>query len=132
MTTAARRPPTTTTQPAQKVPRRRNVSPATDEANAEADEGDRIAAEDQAPKPRSVVSADRKKEFKPSDLSVKLTAAVADEKGRTNPEKLKAFAVANGCWQERYEQLNVGMQRMNVGTRLRAKVARGEKVNWRK
>lgn len=86
---------------------------------------------DEETKPRSVVSADRKREFQPSDLSLRLSAAVADGQGRTDPEKLRAFAVSNGVWDERYAKLNVGMQRMNVGVRLRSKVGRGEKVKWR-
>lgn len=45
--------------------------------------------------------------------------------------KLKAFAVANGCWDDKYETLpNVGLRRMNVVNRLRAKVRKGYQVVW--
>ncbi len=100
-------------------PRRPRLTAAQQEFHAEADEGDHIAAEDQAPASRSVIKPDRKKAFVPSELSQKLTAAVSDDKGRTDPAKLRKLAEANGCWQDGYAKLNVGMQRMNVGTRLR-------------
>lgn len=108
------------------------MSSAVAEAHAEADEGDRIAAEGQAQASRSVIRPDRKKEFKPSDLSVQLTSAVTDDKGKTDPAKLKAFAVANGLWKADYERLNVGMQRMNVGTRLHAMQKKGGAIVWPK
>lgn len=88
-------------------------------------------AQPAAPAPtRSVIDPERKKAFAPSELSRQLTAAVADDKGRTDPQKLRAFAEANGLWNPRYETLNTGMQRMNIGTRLRGKVGRGEAINW--
>jgi hypothetical protein len=108
------------------------MSAAAAEAHAEADEGDRIVAEGQAPASRSVIRPERKKEFRPSDLSVQLTKAVTDEKGRTDPAKLKAFAIANGLWKPEYARLNVGMQRMNVGTRLRAIHKKGGAIVWPK
>ena len=61
---------------------------------------------------------------KPGSLSVRLTKAVTDT-GKTDPAKLKAFAVANGLWKPEYERLNVGMRRMAVGTRLRAMQKKG-------
>ena len=70
-------------------PRRPKLTAGQQEFHAEADEGDNLASEDQAPASRSVVTADRKKAFQPSELSVKLTAAVSDGKGRTDPAKLR-------------------------------------------
>ena len=110
----------------------KRITAAEQEFHAQADEGDNLAAEEQAPASRSVIKPDRKKAFVPSELSVKLAAAVSDDKGRTDPAKLRRLAEANGCWQPGYSALNIGMQRMNVGTRLRAKVAHGEKVKWPK
>jgi hypothetical protein len=44
--------------------------------------------------------------------------------------QFKQFALANDCWNVKYEQLSPGLQRMNAVNRLRAKVKRGHKVNW--
>jgi hypothetical protein len=47
--------------------------------------------------------------------------------------QLKAFAVANGCWDDKYGKLpNVGLVRMNVINRLRAKIRKGYEVKWPK
>lgn len=53
-----------------------------------------------------------------------------DGKPRIDPTKLKAFAVANTCWVADYKNLNIGMQRMNVVNRLRARVRKGIEVKW--
>lgn len=56
-----------------------------------------------------------------------------NEEGDTNisPVKLKKFAQANGCWDPRYATMNIGMQRMNIGNRLRAKVRRDKhQIVW--
>ena len=46
--------------------------------------------------------------------------------------KLKAFARANGVWDDKYASLNPGLQRMNVVNRLRGKVKKDSnfKVKW--
>lgn len=44
--------------------------------------------------------------------------------------EFKLFALNNNVWDERYEKLNRGMQRMNVINRLRAKVKKGQQVVW--
>ena len=45
-------------------------------------------------------------------------------------ELLRQIASENDAWLPKYEALNPGMQRMNVGNRLRAKIKRGEKIWW--
>jgi hypothetical protein len=41
--------------------------------------------------------------------------------------------VANGCWDDKYGKLpNVGLVRMNVINRLRAKIRKGYEVKWPK
>lgn len=45
-------------------------------------------------------------------------------------ELLRKIADKNDAWQDKYSSLNIGMQRMNVGNRLRAKIKRGEKIWW--
>lgn len=45
--------------------------------------------------------------------------------------KLRKLGEANGVWDDKYLKLpNPGLIRMNVGNRLRAKVKRGETVQW--
>jgi hypothetical protein len=44
-------------------------------------------------------------------------------------DKLKEVAVANGVWDEKYARLNVGMQRMNIGNRLRTRHEAGDQVD---
>jgi hypothetical protein len=46
--------------------------------------------------------------------------------------KFKAFAQANGVWQDRYDALNPGLQRMNVVNRLRAAVKKNAVIKWPK
>lgn len=66
------------------------------------------------------------------DLAVQLAKhlKIKDEDGklRIDGAKLKSFARANGCWDPKYADLNVGMQRMNVINRLRAKIRRDKHV----
>lgn len=56
---------------------------------------------------------------------------IVDRLKALTPEQVKAFAVANGCWDDKYDAMpNPGLQRMNVINRLRAKVKKGYKVVW--
>lgn len=97
-------------------------------------------AEDEEPSEgRSVVKKSYKTRYKPfrstcgDDLAaaVRRHLEVKTEDGlRIDPVKLRDFALANECWVETYEQLNVGMRRMNVVNRLRAKVRKGHEVLW--
>lgn len=55
-----------------------------------------------------------------------LETEILDDQGEfvrhgIDTEKLRRFAIYNGLWDEKYSRLNPGMQRMNVGNRLRAK-----------
>lgn len=62
----------------------------------------------------------------PDDLPLQIK-----ERFGLDAAKLKAFALANGCWDDKYAAMpNVGLQRMNVVNRLRAKVRKGHKVKW--
>lgn len=58
-----------------------------------------------------------------------------DGEERIDAEKLVRFAKANECWSESYASLaNVGMRRMNVANRLRAKVRKDPEyaIKWPK
>lgn len=111
----------------------------TEQETGEAEEED--SEEDEG---RSVVKRRYKRAYKPfkakcgDELSILITRHVAstekDEDGRvrTDPAKLKRFAIANDCWMPEYASLNVGMQRMNVANRLRAKVKKGYDIVWAK
>lgn len=47
------------------------------------------------------------------------------------PAALREFAERNGVWNDKYLELpNPGLIRMNIGNRLRAKIKRGEAVEW--
>lgn len=89
---------------------------------------------------RSVVKRRYKTKYRPfkmtcgDDLARQISShvMVKDEIGklRIDPPKLKRFAQANGVWQRAYNDLNVGMRRMNIANRLRAAVRKGHKVVW--
>lgn len=57
---------------------------------------------------------------------------VADIKAKcTDDASLKAFAVANGVWDDKYDALpNPGLRRMNIVNRLRAKIKKQHVVVW--
>lgn len=77
-----------------------------------------------SPKPKGtiVVSAD--------DLSSEVAALTTGPNG-FEPERLKKFAVANGVWDDKYDNLNNGLRRMNVVNRLRNKISKQNyKVKW--
>jgi hypothetical protein len=44
--------------------------------------------------------------------------------------EFKKFAQANRVWNDKYDRLNPGLQRMNVVNRLRAEIKRGHQVKW--
>lgn len=88
---------------------------------------------------RSVVKRTYKTRYKPfkSTCGDELAALVrrhlevkTEDGLRIDPVKLRTFAAANDCWQDRYDSLNVGMRRMNVVNRLRAKVKKGHDIVW--
>lgn len=89
---------------------------------------------------KSVVKKVYKTRYKPfkmtcgDDLSQLISKHVKvkneDGKLRIDAKVLKAFARANGVWDPNYENLNIGMRRMNIANRLRAKVKAGHEVVW--
>ena len=122
--------------PAEMVDEFREAAEALDDETDEAldDETDEEPSEG-----RSVVKRAYKTRYKPfkSTCGDELAALVrrhlevkTEEGLRIDPVKLRTFAVANDCWQDRYNQLNVGMRRMNVVNRLRAKVKKGHDIVW--
>lgn len=110
-----------------------------DEFLADAEQAMSDAEDEEPSEGRSVVKKSYKTRYKPfrstcgDDLAaaVRRHLEVKTEDGlRIDPVKLRDFALANECWVETYEQLNVGMRRMNVVNRLRAKVRKGHEVLW--
>jgi hypothetical protein len=60
------------------------------------------------------------------DLGVRVSRHVGADR-----DKLRTFAVANGCWDDRYGALpNQGLVHMSVVNRLRAKVRKGHTISW--
>lgn len=112
----------------------------------EAGQHDDAADEDEEPaEGKSIIKAKYKAIYKPTrmtngdDLNALLRnyLYVVTDAGeeRINPARLKKFAKANECWVESYSSLkNIGMIRMNVCNRLRAKLRRDPeyKVEWPK
>lgn len=95
-----------------------------------AEEADKLLDGD-APASKSVVKSRYRELYRPfnhtngDDVGKRLTAAVINSDGSINRDKLRKVAELNGVWNGRYEDNNVGMARMNVGNRLRAKVRKG-------
>jgi hypothetical protein len=110
-----------------------------EEAEADDEEGDEENG-------KSVVKKTYKRKYRPTknkngdEISFLITEHVAErgEDGeilkpvRTDEEHLKRFAIANGVWNPDYAHLNVGMRRMNIGNRLRAKVKKDHEIVWAK
>jgi hypothetical protein len=46
--------------------------------------------------------------------------------------EFKKFAIANHVWNDKYDALNPGLQRMNCVNRLRAQVKKGYEIKWPK
>jgi hypothetical protein len=117
-----------------------------DEADGEVETGDGSVESDEAgddePKGegKSIVKRKYKKAYRPfhNTCGDELTHLIrqhvchTDDDGeeRIDPAKLRAFAIANGCWVDSYSGLNIGQQRMNVGNRLRHKVKNGHEIVW--
>lgn len=92
---------------------------------------------------RSIVKAKYRQIYRPNrntngdELAQQLREylEVEGEDGETGIDaaKLRRFAIANECWVESYASLkNVGMQRMNIANRLRAKVRKDPnyEIKW--
>lgn len=105
-----------------------------DEESEDGDEGEEEA------QGASIIKPKYKTKYRPfkmtcgDDLAQQVSAHIKfkdeDRKMRVDARKLKAFAEANECWQPGYANLNVGMRRLNVVNRLRAKVRHGHAVVW--
>lgn len=105
----------------------------------EDDEDDEPEEQDEG---KSIIKSKYKTKYRPwkmtcgDDLAQQLSKhlKVKDEddgKMRVDAAKLKRFALANDCWDPKYAHLNVGMRRLNVANRLRAKIRKdGYKIVW--
>lgn len=94
------------------------------------------------PEGNSIVKAKYRALYRPNrntngdDLAQQLRAyLVFDDEGeeRIDAEKLARFAKANDCWVESYASLkNVGMRRMNISNRMRAKLRKDPEyaIKW--
>lgn len=80
------------------------------------------------------------KPSKPSRTSAPSTSSkpkhnsddVADRMAGMSRSELKAFAVLNDVWNDKYDALpNPGLVRMNCGNRLRAKIRKGHEIKWK-
>lgn len=109
-----------------------------DEGEVEADEDGGEGDEDAG---KSIVKRKYKQAYRPfkhtcgddlSQLITKHLKVVDDETGeeRIDEDRLARFAKANDVWVSDYRNLNVGMRRMNIANRLRAKVRKGHKIVW--
>lgn len=110
-------------------------------ASANGEDSDEDDDEEVEEEGGSVVKAKYRKKYRPfkycngDDLAEQLREylKVEDEEtgeDRLDTTKLREFAQANGCWVPAYGKLNVGMRRLNVGNRLRAKVRKGHDIVW--
>ena len=117
----------------------------TDLEDLDLDDSDEPQEDEEKPT-RSVVKPKYRKLYKQKpikntcsdDLVVQLReyleTEILDDQGEfvrygIDTEKLRRFAIYNGLWDEKYSRLNPGMQRMNVGNRLRAKLRKNP--DWR-
>lgn len=122
------------------------TSEGEEDGEGEAPEVDAEEDGEESDEGKSKVKKKYKKAYRPTknkngdELSFLITEHVAerDTDGsvvtpvRTDEDRLKKFATANGVWQAGYANLNVGMRRMNIGNRLRAKVKGGHEIIWAK
>lgn len=118
-------------------PKKFRVKAKRDYSEDELLEGD----DEDEPQGNSIIKPKYKTRYKPfkmtngDDLN-KLLAEhlkVKDELGkpRVDAARLKRFAQANGVWAPEYVKLNLGMQRLNIGNRLRGKIRRDKhEVVW--
>lgn len=103
-------------------------------------EGDADDETEQGEAGKSVVKKKYKTDYKPhkstcgDDFATRVTSYITvpskGKKTRVDPVKLRKLAEANGCWEDRYLALNPGMQRMNVGNRLRNKFNKKQEIVW--
>jgi len=88
------------------------------------------------PTSRSIVPLKYRRLYAPNDRScgdqwaAELRNYLYEDGETLDYAKLVRFARANDCWQDKYNRLNPGQVRMNVGNRLRAKCNKGHEVIW--
>lgn len=114
---------------------------AWDEASEASDEGEG-SEDEETSEGKSVVKRKYKRAYRPfkqtcgddiSKLISKHLLVKDDETGemKIDEKKLVRFAKLNDAWVDSYKDLNVGMRRMNVANRIRAKVKRDDyKIVW--
>lgn len=114
---------------------------AEDELEGDDEEGDdEEGKESETGEGKSVVKKKYKTEYKPhkmtcgDDFAARVTSYITvphkGKKTRIDAQKLRALAEANDCWDDRYAGLNPGMQRMNVGNRLRNRFNKKQEIRW--
>lgn len=112
-----------------------------DEIEAEYDGEDDVDVDEEAEEEgKTIVKRKYKERYKPfkmcngDDVAQQVAAhiKIEDDAGqsRIDPVKLKKFAELNGCWVKSYSGLNMGLRRMNIVNRLRAKIRHGHTVLW--
>lgn len=134
--------------------------PADDESDEENDEDDaldemdKVAAgedpesdEDEEPdEGKSKIKRKYKTQYKPfkntngDDIAQQLSSYLKTVKDpdskrlKIDPARLERFARANGIWSDEYKKLNMGMQRLNVGNRLRGVISKNPdyQIVWAK
>lgn len=139
---AAAKAPIPTPKRASKATRKEvaRINEMAAEDDEEGDEADLEEGEDDEEEGKEIVKKKYKERYRPhhmtcgDELARLITEHVskANEDGdvRIDKAKLRSFAKANDCWVPTYAHLNVGMQRMNIANRLRAKIKKGHEVVW--
>lgn len=120
------------------------TEPSEDSSNGLAEDATEEEAEDSDSGSHSIIKNKYKSAYKPfkmsngdevaHQLAEFLKAKGEDGKLRIDADRLERFARNNGLWDERYARLNVGMRRLNVGNKLRAKLRKNPEwvVDWNK
>lgn len=91
-------------------------------------------SEGKSPEKKSIVPEGFKAKYKAhggncgDDMAEVLNGTVKDEKGKIDVPKLEEVMAQNAIDTDRWNGLNIGQRRMNLGNVLRAKAKRGEKV----
>jgi len=110
------------------------------ELSEEDESNDSESSDEDSDEGKSIIKAKYKTRYRPfkmtcgDDISQLVTKHVTVDLGKdgkhVDRSKLEHFAKLNSCWDAKYASLNVGMVRMNVANRLRAKVRHGHEIVW--
>lgn len=65
---------------------------------------------------------------KTDDLGQRVREQVLGPDGKTDPAKLKRFALANGCWLPKYDGMSAGSQMAAVLSKLRWRAGQGQQL----